>query len=221
MLTAVAVLLAAGAAFISGRWYLLRVDAIGRRVGFPGIWVGLLTVLALLAAYPGVVRSRLEDRLSRAASTLAGRPVRVRCQAMGGAFVDAGAELGYVKYRADGSPVDWTLIKRDQCNDLAGYLGSDKRNPGHPRVLAVHIVAHEAMHLAAITDEAAAECAAMQRDAQAARLLGASRADAAALARRYHASIYPRMSSEYRSSECVPGGRLDEALGDGPWEYGS
>ena len=96
MLTAAAVVLALSACVVAGRWYLARVDGIGRRIDFPTLWVGLLAVLATGAAAPGVLRGQLEDRLSAVASTLAGRQVRVRCQALGGAFVDVGSELGLV-----------------------------------------------------------------------------------------------------------------------------
>jgi hypothetical protein len=84
--------------------------------------VVLLVVLAVGAATPGVLRARQERRLAGVASELAGRPVAVRCQAFGGAFVDASVELGYVRWRADGSPEDWTLLKRDACRDLAAYV---------------------------------------------------------------------------------------------------
>lgn len=217
MLSAVAVLLVVGACVVVGHWWLTRVDELGRIAAFPTLWVSLFVIVALLAAVPGVLRSRLEDRLSTVASTLSGKPVRVHCQAMGGAFVDAGAEYGYVKYREDGTPVNWTLIKRDQCNDLNGYLKSNRRNPSFKRMIAVHILTHEAMHLASITNEPGAECAAVQRDAQTARLLGAKPADASALAASYYESVYPRMPDDYRSGDCKPGGGLDEDLADGPW----
>ncbi len=217
MLNAVAVLLAVGACVVAGNWYRGRVDALGRKVAFPTTWVGVLLVLAVLAGAPGMLRAALEDRLSRVVSELAGEPVRVRCQALGAASIDTGAEFGYVKYKEDGTPASWTLIKRDQCNDLNAYLRSSKRKPSMKRVIAVHVLTHEAMHLASITVEAYAECAAVQRNAQTARLLGASPADAAALARSYYANVYPRMDAGYQSSECRPGGKLDEGGGDAPW----
>lgn len=217
MLTGVAVFLALCACFVAGRWYLTRVDEIGRRVAFPTVWVAVLALLAAGAAAPGMLRRQLEDRLSGVASTLSGRQVRVRCQAFGGAFVDVGNELGHVNYRPDGTPVAWTLIKRDQYNDLSGYLESSKRHPSFKRMLAVHVLTHEAMHFASVLDEAAAECAAVQRDAQTARLLGAAADDAAAVAATYYATVYPRMPDDYRSADCKPGGALDEGLQDAPW----
>lgn len=165
VLNALAALLGAGAAVTVAHWYLHRVDALGRRRTFPTVWVVLLMLLSTGAAAPGISRARLENRLSSVASTLSDRGVRVRCQAFGEAFVDAGAEAGYVKYRPDGTPVDWTLLKRDQCTQLSRYLKSAKRAPGREQVIAVHVLTHEAMHLASVIDESRAECAAVQRDA--------------------------------------------------------
>jgi hypothetical protein len=73
------------------------------------------------------------------------------------------------------------------------------------------------MHMSSRLDEAVAECAAVQRDAQTARLLGARPADAAALAAAYWENIYPLMPDRYRSGECRQGGAMDERLADAPW----
>jgi hypothetical protein len=84
-------------------------------------------------------------------------------------------------------------------------------------VVAVHVLTHEAMHLSGRLGEAAAECAAVQRDAHTARLLGARPGDAAELAAAYWRNIYPLMPEGYRSGDCHPGGPLDERLADAPW----
>jgi hypothetical protein len=55
----------------------------------------------------------------------------------------------------------------------------------------------------------------MQRDSLMARELGASKADAAALAAAYWRIDYPRMPDDYRSGACRPGGEMDEHLPDG------
>ena len=217
MLSWFAVALAGGAVAAGAAWGLRRVDDLGRPRPFPRVEVGLLAALAVAAAVPGVVRASEERRLAGAASVLAGARVAVRCQTLGGAFVDAGPELGYVRWRADGSPEPWTLIKRDQCRHLSAYLRSDKRRPSRDQVMAVHVLTHEAMHLAGTLEEAAAECAAVQRDAHTARLLGAPAPAAAALAVTYWRELYPRMPDSYRSSQCQAGGALDEGLADAPW----
>ena len=217
MLTWLAVALLAGAAVVAIGWGLRRADELGRQRRFPWVTVALLLAMGAGAAVPGVLRASQERRLGGAASVLAGARVAVRCQSFGGAFVDAGPELGYVRWRADGSPEPWTLIKRDQCRHLAAYARSDKRRPTRDQVVAVHVLTHEAMHLSGRLDEAVAECAAVQRDAQTARLLGAGPADAAELAGAYWRNVYPLMPEGYRSGECRAGGAMDERLPDAPW----
>ena len=183
-------------------WLATRVDAIGRPRTFPWMSVVLLAVLATASAVPGLLTSLRERHLAKVATTLVGAPAGVHCQSLGEAFVDAGIELGYVRFRPDGTPEHDTLIKRD---------------PGRAQVVAVHVLTHEAMHMAGIVDEATAECAAVQRDALTARLLGASTADAHLLADRYWRTVYPSMPEGYRTPECGPGRSLDEDSADAPW----
>lgn len=199
------------------RWWLRRVDGLGRPRPFPVFSVAILVVMGLGMLVPGVRHHQLEDRLAVVASDLAGYPVVVDCQTAGQEWVDVGSELGYVRYGRDGVPERATLIKYAQCKDLARYLRSHGDHPDDGQVLAVHVLTHEAMHMAGITDEARAECLAMQRDAKTARLLGASPEEAADTARRYWRTFYPRMLDAYVSPECRPGGQLDQASPDAPW----
>jgi len=104
VLTFMAVALLTGAAVAAIGWGLRRTDELGRPRQFPWVTVALLLALGVGAAVPGVLRASQERRLGGAASALAGSRVAVRCQSFGGAFVDAGPELGYVRWRADGHP---------------------------------------------------------------------------------------------------------------------
>jgi hypothetical protein len=117
VLTWLAVALGTGAAVVAIGWAVHRTDELGRPRRFPWVTVALLLALGAGAAVPGVLRASQERRLGTAASVLAGARVAVRCQSFGGAFVDAGPELGYVRWRADGSPEPWTLIK-DQARPV-------------------------------------------------------------------------------------------------------
>jgi hypothetical protein len=81
----VALALAVAAVAVAARWYAHRVDRLGWRRDLPLVGVVLLAVLAVGAATPGVLRARQERRLAAVASALAGMPVAVRCQALGGA----------------------------------------------------------------------------------------------------------------------------------------
>jgi hypothetical protein len=204
------------AAGLAVRWVLRRVDALGRIAPFPRISVGISLALALCCAVPMVVQASVERRLERAAAEIAGAPVQVHCQSLGQAFLDLGPELGYVRYGADGVPEHSTLIKRDPCAHLRAWLWSSKAAPTPDQVVAVHVLTHETMHMVGITDEARAECAAVQRDAAMAQALGASPVGAAALARTYWTQVYPRMPDGYVGG-CGPGGTYDEGLPTPPW----
>jgi hypothetical protein len=141
----------------------------------------------------------------------------IRCQSIGGAALDVGVELGYVRFGPDGVPEPEALIKRDQCADLAAYARAGRDGPSRDQIIAVHVLTHEAMHMRGVAAEAAAECAAVQRDAATARLLGAAPEQARALAGAYWAKVYPAMPPEYRSARCGAGQSMDEGLPDAPW----
>jgi hypothetical protein len=217
MLTWLASAALLAAVVAASRWWLRRVDALGRARPFPVFSVTVLLIVGVGLLIPGVRREQLEDRLETVASSLVGGPVVVECQTAGREFIDLGSELGYVRYGADGVPERKTLIKRAPCRELARYLGSDQEHPSEAQVVAVHVLTHEAMHMSGITDEARAECLAVQQDARTARLLGAAPDEAAALARRYWRTVYPQMPGRYVSAECRPGGSLDHASPDAPW----
>ena len=216
-MTVLAWLLLVAAGLVLVRWVVRRRDALGRTASFPVVSVPTLAVLALLAVVPDVLRWSTERALTRVVVELAGPGASVRCQSAGGAFLDPGVELGYVRVGADGKPEPPALVKLEQCRALRAYLWSDRSSPTDEQVIAVHVLTHEAMHLAGLRNEADTECAAVQRDAATARLLGADPAEASALARRYWAVGYSRLPEEYISAECRPGGALDEGFADGPW----
>jgi hypothetical protein len=158
-----------------------------------------------------------EAQFSAVATQIAERHVNIECQRFTGALVDATAEAGYVPFDADGNPVSTGRIERDTCNDLRDWLHSDMSNPPLKQVIAVHVLAHESLHLSGIRDEAETECAAMQRDDEVAESLGATADQARALATRYANEVYPHMPDDYRSNECVDGGTLDTAPDDTTW----
>ena len=199
------------------RWLLRPRDGLGRPKPFPVVSVVALALVGGVLLVPVVRHHRLEQRLSAVASDLVGAPATVHCQTAGQEFVDAGAELGYVRWGRDGVPEHQTLVKHAQCGDLADYLGGGKDAPSEDEVVAVHVLTHEAMHMAGETAEALAECQAVQRDARTAELLGATPEQARRLAVAYYAAVFPRMPEEYRSEDCIPGGRLDEGLPTAPW----
>ena len=109
-----------------------------------------------------------------------------------------------------------TLIKYDPCADLRSWLASNKTSPRADQIVAVHVLTHETMHMIGLTNEAQAECAAMQRDAAMAEALGATPVQAQALAHRYWLEVYPRMPDGYTGG-CGPDSAWDEHLALAPW----
>jgi hypothetical protein len=85
------------------------------------------------------------------------------------------------------------------------------------KLVAVHVLTHESMHLAGVIDEAAAECFAVQTDAYVATRLGATSAFARSVASEYWASYYRGQDPGYRSAECRDGGALDLFPGRPGW----
>ena len=217
MLTWVALALLALAVGLTTRWSLRRRDSLGRERSFPLISVLVLVALGGGLLVPVVRHHRLESRLSSVATTLVGAPAVVHCQTAGRELMDLGSELGYVRWGPTGVPEHQTLIKRAPCKHLAAYLRGDHDHPSSDEIVAVHVLSHESRHMAGTTNEADADCAAMQRDAWTARLLGASPAEALALARSYWRVVYPHMPDDYVTGDCAPGKRLDEHLPEAPW----
>jgi electron transfer flavoprotein alpha subunit len=84
-------------------------------------------------------------------------------------------------------------------------------------VVAVHVLTHEAMHVAGDRTEATTECRALQHDARTVVLLGGTTAQGRQLATRVATEVYPRMPDEYRTAECRPGGALDLTPDDASW----
>lgn len=133
------------------------------------------------------------------------------CQRLSPDLLDVTQNAGHVSW--DEPQV--SHLRRSTCHAFYSWLVSDKTDPSFDQVEAVHVVVHEAMHVAGQYDEGIAECWAMQRDAAAAELLGAAPDAAQALAEAYYREHFPTMASAYRHGGCTEGGALDLTPGDG------
>jgi hypothetical protein len=186
----------------------------------------LSVVLVLLVGVLAVQHSKRanERRLAGVASGLAGRDVSIHCQSFWGELVDISGRSGSVSFDHDGAPLDEASLSRGTCKwlvrvaggdaradlacvEAAVYVGACGRDADH-LVHAVVTLAHEAMHLRGETNEAAAQCYAVQLAARTAQLLGVAPAQAAAIGR-YALARQRYMPADYQSSECRAGGALD------------
>jgi hypothetical protein len=175
--------------------------------------------------------SRVEPVLGRVADTLAEdltHPVEVRCWSSDdwAAVVDEMSAytgnritvdtLGFAApdlVRVHLSPVT--------CERL-GEIAYERRLPAEGEEVAaladsVVTLAHEAMHVAWVDDEAEAECLGAQLAFETAVELGVPKNYARKLTRTYWETMYPRLPREYRSPECRNGGELDIRPASSVW----
>lgn len=207
VLTVVVALLAA--------WSAHRALLLHRAWGPDRSWAAGVLVLALVllvtAAGFETRHQWVQARATGVVQAVSGVPgSSARCQRFTADLVDVSVYSGFVSYDSDVAQ-----LRRSVCNDLAGWVltGSGPASPDQVR--AVHVLVHEAMHVAGEFTESRAECTAMQHDAAAAELLGASPQDAAALASAYYADVYPLLRDDYRSGDCAPDAAGDLTPGDG------
>jgi hypothetical protein len=177
----------------------------------------LLAPVLLVAAVPvfGLVaihhdRHVNEDRLGKVASQIAGRRVEVDCPGTVKKLLDISANSGSVYFDGNGRPADHTELNDATCSTLDDFAEGDTGPEDEVRVArALHVLAHESIHLSGIQDEAQADCYGFQKTAFVAEELGASPGEA----RRYaELAVLEREQTappEYRSQECHDGGLLD------------
>lgn len=185
----------------------------------------LVSVLAIAVAALAVQQraaAQSEARYARVASEIAKRDVRVRCQGLLGALLDIGVNAGSVQFDANGRPADETHLTRSVCHGLRRFaddprssrLDCVRTGTACPReafetVQAIHTLAHEAVHLAGVRDEAEAECYGLQTVDLVAVRLGADLATARSLADYAFTRLYPALPPHYRTDGCHDGGPLD------------
>jgi len=169
-------------------------------------WAGILIASTLVALWFEVGHDRQQLLATEAMSAVTDNPhARADCRRFTQTFLSLGEYDGYV-YR-DNSTV--ALYTNDSCKALASYAASSKEHPTLAQIRAVHLIAHETMHVNGYWSESVAECRAVQLSYLVAEKLGATEAQARALQARYFAEIYPNLRDGYVSSDCREGGALD------------
>jgi hypothetical protein len=150
------------------------------------------------------VANGVDPTLSRAASILAGRRTPVRCWSQ--------AYWTRAPWQANTSLSEINLSP-EICAELKRLVrgGAPVRRDAAPDApsWSVGALAHEAQHASGIHDEALAACYGLQTTAQAALLLGRSRAEGRYLAKVYWERWYPWFKPPYSSRDCRNGGALD------------
>ncbi len=166
----------------------------------------LLTLAALIAGYAEAAFAHRQQLATEALILVSGVPdARANCSRITEEMLNLGTYDGYVTF--DGKHV--ADLRRHICLDLASYASGGQAKPSDDQMLAVHVVTHEAEHIAGYTKESEAECRAVQLNHRVAEFLGATPEQARALQKRYFEEYYPRLRSDYISPECREGGAYD------------
>ena len=154
------------------------------------------------------VRARSEQRFSREAQRIASRPVRVACDD-GYAFTGVGSDAAGVAFPRRGL----AFLEPDVCRTLHDIAAGRAVRSREDAAWAITVLAHEAMHLRGIRDEALTECYALQEGVGLGARLGLPPAEARSLMRAQLARDLSTRSVErldYRlPAECRDGGALD------------
>ena len=170
-----------------------------------------------LLARPATSEEQIAEQVAR---RLTGhQAAAVRCGTIG---VPNSHVLGVTPLQ-NGRSFDYFLMRPAECTYLAWFRQSPAR--WDPRTcagqdcklvgsiaMALAVVAHESYHVLGYTNEAQVECYGMQSIWFVANKLGASVAEAQALATLYASLMYPLRRTQtptYWSAECRDGGKYD------------
>lgn len=169
-----------------------------------------------LLARPATYEEQIGEQVAR---RLTGHTVSVRCGPIGESNPNV---LGVTPWSTTG-PLDYFLMRPPECTYLAWFHQQPAR--WDPRTcapadcgtvpsiaMALAIVAHESYHILGYRNEAQVECYGLQSIWFVASKLGASTAEAQALATLYATRMYPvrqRTTPRYWSPECRDGGKYD------------
>lgn len=185
------------------------------------LWVRVI-VVALLVGVPGWLLLRYHDRkvnehrLAAVASVIAGRPVKIHCPGVIQGALAWDFLEGTVQFDAQGRPSDTADLRAGPCAELDAFaegrrsgvlecLRAGRADCGQAAVslaMAVDVITHESFHLSGILDEADTECHSLKTMAWTAERLGATPAEASALATLQLHTNYLLLPDRYRSPTC-------------------
>jgi hypothetical protein len=171
--------------------------------------------------------SRIEPRFGRIASALALKQVEVRCWSAVDWNRLMREEQTYTRGQLGSNTLGFAAISGNRINlapsicDALVKLGYQRARPTDETgsllfASAVVTLSHEPQHSKGISEEATAECNAIQLAHRTALRLGASHAYANTLVRTYWRH-YGEELPAYRSQECRKGGALDLGYADSIW----
>ncbi len=172
----------------------------------------IIVAFAIATAWLPIKYWQLEKSLSEKSSILAGKPAKVHCNSLFDSIFDNQLNvIGHANFETGD-----IVFQFGWCRNMLKYLD-------HPNdlteleLMSLALFTHEAMHVRGERNEQKTECQAIQRNYQAAKLLGVQEHIAQKNAVDYYKNIYPR--HPYFSPRCAPGKEYDEKLDDSSWNF--
>jgi len=182
-----------------------------------------IAAVAALGFYVGPYRDKQQDeeRLAKIAGVIAGRDVGIACPGTLATLTEVSAHDGSVAFTPDGRPTDEAELSSRTCSRLRAFLsgeiagldclasGATCSKAVEEAAVAVNVLSHEAWHLAGERNESVAQCYALQSNEETAFRLGATPAEARAIAGFIVRRVQPVLPPEYKTTECRDDGPLD------------
>lgn len=169
----------------------------------------VVLTLMLVSGYPPLQHALFQRELTQAsAQLLKNENVFVNCNST----FDSIYHLGMAGFVYRGS--DEINLEVRTCSDLKDYLQAPA-SANTEQLYALHVLTHEAMHVAGEFNETLTDCKAFQRNHRMAKLLGVADVVAEQNAIDIHRNRSRR--HPYYSEQCEPGTHMDEKLADAVW----
>lgn len=171
----------------------------------------VVLTLTVVTAYFPIQHSLFQRDLANASAQLLNtKNVYVNCNST----FDSIFHLGMAGFVYRGSK-EINLEVRT-CSELKEYLAAPQAASSQ-QLYALHVLTHEAMHVAGEYNEILTDCKAFQRNHRMAKLLGVS--DVIAEQNAIDIHKYRSVRHPYYSTECEPGTSMDEKLADAVWSH--
>ena len=182
-----------------------------------------IAAVAALGFYVGPYRDKQQDeeRLAKIAGVIAGRDVGIACPGTLATLTEVSAHDGSVAFTLDGRPTDEAELSSRTCSRLRAFLSGEIADLDclasdatcskavEDAAVAVNVLSHEAWHLAGERNESVAQCYALQSNEETAFRLGATPAEARAIADFIVRRVQPVLPPEYKTTQCRDDGPLD------------
>lgn len=197
-------------------WLIYR-EVVGNRYshnrfdGFNLTYLGILLLLLIASSWLPLKYWHFEREMAKNITKLTGvAGVSFHCNSAFDAIFDN--DVGVAGHaNPDTKKV---VFQVGWCGSLMEYMDQPQKADQQAK-FSMHMFTHEAMHILGEMNEAKADCKALQRDVEAASILGIPTEIAKNHTEVFYTAVYPK--HPYFTTLCAPDNSLDEYLPYPPW----